>query len=445
MTTAPPDRLIRSVSPAAERLGRRMFLAAVALLLILSEVFSSNIQTTLPGFSHLCRIGLTAAAAGLLLFKCLLLTPWQTRRQMAAAAAAALYAAAAAAYGGDQWFFFAVLLGLGAVGADLRQTLRVYLAFAAAGLLLVQLLHAATDYVPYLYYCRNWDYGYGHYNGYGARLAGVFFAWGWLRWPHLRARDWAGLSALAAYTLLGPGCRGAGIAMVLLLALFAVQRALPAFFEGRVWHTMAVGAAPLALGFSLWAGWRFDPENPAATPLLDRLNRLLSGRFEIWHHVFWGNALYHPEQDGVPGWYHDGLPRAVTFLGGLATDGDEHHAIDNAFLAIPMNKGVLGAMVIGTVFLVLMVRLCRHRCTGETLFLTVILVYFLMENKCFLFSADPFVLLLPAALLTPRGQPLPVVCPVSPHAGSRGAPASPAYASLLERNFPDRADAAPSL
>lgn len=159
------------------------------------------------------------------------------------------------------------------------------------------------------------------------------------------------------------------------------------------------------------AGRLFDPDHPTATPLLDKLNGLLSGRFEIWHHVFWGYPLYHPEQDGVPGWYHDAMPKAVTLLGGLATDGDEHHAIDNSFLAIPMNKGVLGAVVIGVIFLLLMWRLCQNRCTGETLFLTVILVYFLMENKCFLFSADPFILLLPAALFPAKGKPLPVVCP----------------------------------
>lgn len=43
--------------------------------------------------------------------------------------------------------------------------------------------------------------------------------------------------------------------------------------------------------------------------------------------------------------------------------------------------------------------------------MTVILVYFLMENKCFLFSADPFILLLPAVLFPAKGKPLPVVCP----------------------------------
>ena len=347
MTTQPPDRLFRPVSPAAQAKGERVFCAAVALLLVLSEVFSSNIQNTLPTFSHVCRIALTLTAAVLLVAKSLLLTQWQTKQQALTAAALAAFAVFTTAYGHDQWFL----------------------------------------------------------------LAGVFFAWGWLRWPRLRWWDWGGLAALAAYTLLVPGCRGAGIAMVLLLVLFLLQRALPAFFESRIWHGMALAAAPLALGFSLLAGRLFDPDHPTATPLLDKLNGLLSGRFEIWHHVFWGYPLYHPEQDGVPGWYHDAMPKAVTLLGGLATDGDEHHAIDNSFLAIPMNKGVLGAVVIGVIFLLLMWRLCQNRCTGETLFLTVILVYFLMENKCFLFSADPFILLLPAALFPAKGKPLPVVCP----------------------------------
>ena len=171
-------------------------------------------------------------------------------------------------------------------------------------------------------------------------------------------------------------------------------------------------AVPVGLAvFSLYAGYIYDPVWPYDHMAILLLSIFLSGRFEIWHHVFWGYPLYHPEQDGMPGWYHDAMPKAVTLLGGLATDGDEHHAIDNSFLAIPMNKGVLGAVVIGVIFLLLMWRLCQNRCTGETLFLTVILVYFLMENKCFLFSADPFILLLPAALFPAKGKPLPVVCP----------------------------------
>ena len=41
------------------------------------------------------------------------------------------------------------------------------------------------------------------------------------------------------------------------------------------------------------------------------LSIALSGRFEIWHNVFWSAPL--------------------SLLGGLPTDGDEHHAIDNTF------------------------------------------------------------------------------------------------------------------
>ena len=89
MTTQPPDRLFRPVSPAAQAKGERVFCAAVALLLVLSEVFSSNIQNTLPTFSHVCRIALTVTAAVLLLAKNLLLTQWQTKQQALTAAALA--------------------------------------------------------------------------------------------------------------------------------------------------------------------------------------------------------------------------------------------------------------------------------------------------------------------------------------------------------------------
>ena len=216
--------------------GEALFGAALVLLLILSEVFSSNIQSTLPGLSHLARLGLTGGALVLLLAKCVLWTRYDSRAQMALAAAAIGYSGFAAWYGDDVWFLLTVLAGVAAKGVDLRRALRVYLAAAAAGLVVVQLLHYATPLVPFRFYARNWDFGYGHYNGYGARLLGVFFAWGWLRWDRLRWFDWAGLTALAAYTLLGPGCRGAGMAMVLLLLLFAAQRLLPAVFLSRPWQ-----------------------------------------------------------------------------------------------------------------------------------------------------------------------------------------------------------------
>ncbi|MDD6321033.1 MAG: hypothetical protein PUA63_09300 [Oscillospiraceae bacterium] len=401
----------RPLSSRRAELAEKVFGFAVVLLLVLSEVFSSNIQSTLPNFSQICRLALTAVSAALLLFKCLFLTEWQSRTQIIAALAAILYSGAVFVYGGDQWFFLSVLVGISAKDVDLRRVLKIYLITAAVCVVSVQVLHYTTDLIPFNYYCRNWDFGYGHYNGYGARLIGIFFAWGWLRWPRLRWWDWAGLTALAAYTLLVPGCRGAGGAMVLLLLLFICQKLLPAFFESRIWHALILALAPALLCGSLAAGRLFTPEDPAATPILSKLNRLLSGRFEVWHHVFWRYPYFHPAEEGIPGWYHGDMPRTVSLFGGMVTDGDEHHAIDNTFLAIPMNKGILGAILIGGVFLFLVWRLCKAGCTGETLFIAAMLLYFLMENKAFLLSANPFILLLPAAILTPRTSPLPVVCP----------------------------------
>ena len=178
-------------------LAARVYCAGLALLLVLSEVFSSNIQATLPGFSRLARLGLTGCAVLLLAGKIVLLTKYETRLQRVLVCAVLAYTAFTAWYGGDQWFFLAALVGLGAKDVDLQTALRVYLITAAAGLAFVQLLHFATPLMPYNFYCRNWDFGYGHYNGFGARLVGVFFAWGWLRHDRLRAFDWAGLAALA--------------------------------------------------------------------------------------------------------------------------------------------------------------------------------------------------------------------------------------------------------
>lgn len=101
--------------------------------------------------------------------------------------------------------------------------------------------------------------------------------------------------------------------MVLLLVLFLLQRALPAFFESRIWHGMALAAAPLALGFSLLAGRLFDPDHPTATPLLDKLNGLLSGRFEIWHHVFWGYPSTTRSRTGCPVGTMMPCPRPLPF------------------------------------------------------------------------------------------------------------------------------------
>lgn len=370
-------------------LAQRVYLTGLALLLVLSEVFSSNIQSTLPGFSHMARLALTGAAAGLLLLKCTLLTHYERRWQPLVVAAVLAYTGFAAVYGGDLWFLLAALVGLGAKDVDLRAALRVYLVTAAAGLVFVQFLHYATPLMPYNFYCRNWDFGYGHYNGYGARLVGVFFAWAWLRSRKMRWFDWLVLAALAAYTTLRPGSRGAVGAMAVLLVLLAAQKLLPRLFDNKIWYALVL-ALPVALAaFSLYAGYVYNPVWPYDRMALLLLSIFLSGRFEIWHNVFWGSKL--------------------TLLGGLATDGDEHTAIDNTFLAVPMNKGYLGALLLAALLLFLLWRLGRGHHSVECICLVALMLYWFMENKPFLLSADPLLLLLPCALLTPRGMPLPTL------------------------------------
>lgn len=356
-------------------LAQKAYCAAIVLLLILSEVFSSNIQAALPTFSSLARLALTSGAVALLGVKIFLLTDYEARWQPILAALVLAYTAFATWYGDDVWFFLAALVGLGAKDIDIKAALRVYLAAAVAGLLVVQLLHFATPLMPYNFYCRNWDFGYGHYNGFGARLVGVFFAWAWLRHDRLRAFDWAGLAALAIFTYKVPGSRGAFGGMAVLFVLFFVQRLLPRLFDSKIFYGLAL-ALPVALAvFSLYAGYVYNPEWPYERMALLLLSIALSGRFEIWHNVFWSAPL--------------------SLLGGLPTDGDEHHAIDNTFLAVPMNKGLLGAILVAAVFLLLLWRLAKKQRSTEVICLVALTLYLFMENKPFLLSANPFLLMLP--------------------------------------------------
>ena len=356
-------------------LAQKAYCAAIVLLLILSEVFSSNIQAALPTFSSLARLALTSGAVALLGVKIFLLTDYEARWQPILAALVLAYTAFATWYGDDVWFFLAALVGLGAKDIDIKAALRVYLAAAVAGLLVVQLLHFATPLMPYNFYCRNWDFGYGHYNGFGARLVGVFFAWGWLRHDRMRAFDWAGLAALAIFTYKVPGSRGAFGGMAVLFGLFLVQKFLPKLFDNKIFYGFSI-ALPVALAaFSLYAGYVYNPEWPYERMALLLLSIALSGRFEIWHNVFWQAPL--------------------SLLGGLPTDGDEHHAIDNTFLAVPMNKGIIGAILVAAVFLLLLWRLAKKHRATEVICLVALTLYLFMENKPFLVSANPFLLMLP--------------------------------------------------
>ena len=137
-------------------LAQKAYCAAIVLLLILSEVFSSNIQAALPTFSSLARLALTGGAVALLGVKIFLLTDYEARWQPILAALVLAYTAFATWYGDDVWFFLAALVGLGAKDIDIKAALRVYLAAAVAGLLVVQLPHFATPLMPSNFYCRNW-------------------------------------------------------------------------------------------------------------------------------------------------------------------------------------------------------------------------------------------------------------------------------------------------
>ena len=129
--------------------AQRLVCAGIAFLLILSEVFSSNIQSTLPTLSHLARLALTGGAVLLLGAKVVLLTDYEHRWQPVLVAFILLYTGFAAWYGDDVWFFLAALVAVAAKDVDLQGALRVYLAVAVAGLVLVQLLHFATPLMPY--------------------------------------------------------------------------------------------------------------------------------------------------------------------------------------------------------------------------------------------------------------------------------------------------------
>ena len=69
--------------------------------------------------------------------------------------------------------------------------------------------------------------------------------------------------------------------------------------------------------------------------------------------------------------------------------------IDNTFLAVPMNKGILGAILVAAFFLLLLWRLAKKYRYTETICLLALTLYLFMENKPFLLSANPFLLLAP--------------------------------------------------
>ena len=159
-------------------LASRVYCTGLALLLVLSEVFSSNVQDTLPGFSRIMRLGLTGCAVLLLAGKMYPADRVEARWQKVLIGRCAGLHGVFVVVWRRSVVLLAALIGLGPKMWIGETALRVYLVTAVAGLLLVQALHFTTPLMPYKFYCRNWDFGYGHYNGFGARLGRRVFRLG---------------------------------------------------------------------------------------------------------------------------------------------------------------------------------------------------------------------------------------------------------------------------
>lgn len=365
-------------------LPERCYLLAIVLLLLLSNVFSSRIQETLPALSRVMRLALTGGAAALLLVKVFVLTPL-SRRQWWFALALVGYTGLQTVYCGDVWFVLAALLGLGAVSVDLDKAMRVFLAAAAAGLAATALLHAA-GLVPYWDYGgRAVDFGFGHYNGYGGRLLGLFLAYAWLRWGKYRWYDYAAMAAAAFLTMKFVTSRATVLAMVVLLALLLACRVLPGVFRSRFFGGCVCAAPLVLLAVSLLVGYCW-PVN---------MDNMWDG-WDLWRELSWISSLR------LPMWRSYFGTSRLSLLGGLPTN-DGVAIIDNAYLSILMNKGYLGAVVVGVLVLLLLYRLARRRDTRALVLMLTMLVYLVLEDKPFLFSTNPLVMLLPA-IFTPDAQ-----------------------------------------
>ena len=156
-------------------LASRVYCTGLALLLVLSEVFSSNVQDTLPGFSRIMRLGLTGCAVLLLAGKIILLTGYEARWQKVLIAVVLVYTAFFVVVWRRSMVLFGRTYRAGGQGCGLgdRPARLSRHGGGRAGVGASATLCHAADALQF--YCRNWDFGYGHYNGFGARLVGVFF------------------------------------------------------------------------------------------------------------------------------------------------------------------------------------------------------------------------------------------------------------------------------
>ena len=204
--------------------------------------------------------------------------------------------------------------------------------------------------------------------------------------------------AIAAFTLtvvLLLSNHGRGICKLASILLGILAGYAVAFACGMVDLSGIAGAAWFSLPHFLPSGISFEPSACIALGLLFAINSI-QAIGDLTATTVGGMDREPTDRELQGGIVAYGVSNILTaLLGGLPTDGDEHHAIDNTFLAVPMNKGLLGAALVAVFFLLLLWRLAKKHRSTETICLLALTLYLFMENKPFLLSANPFLLLAP--------------------------------------------------
>lgn len=373
------DRLMKARAGALQwgsRNGGRWFLASLAIFVVLTSFFSSNIQTSFPTFSRAMRLGLTLVAGAMLVIKTYLLTPLTGREFFRVTAVLALTLLLSVT-SGDIWFFATALLVAAARNVDLEKALRLFLFLAAGCILLVQLLHLA-GLIPYTR-ARTFDYGYGHYNGFAGRLLGLYIAAMVLYFRRMKPWHWVLAGCVPVAIHLITTSRGGTAAATALYVVLLAYRLLPGVFHSRAMRVLIPLYGVFLWGFSLYGMVAFD-DTSRFWQIVDKLDSL---RFSFGHNK----------------WVEHGF----SLLGGVAVDTGPASAVDNVYMAVTLNKGILGAVFMAAAFLALLWLLCKKGRMLCALAFCAVLLHGMVENHIVEISSDPMILWM-VFLLYPDGQ-----------------------------------------
>ena len=347
--------------------GTTWFYAALVLFVVLTSFFSSNIQSSFPAFSRAMRLGLCGVTGAMFAAKLYLFTSL-TARQFAGVSVLLAFTLLLSVRGGDLWFFTTALLLAAGRGADPRVCLKLFFCTAAACILLTQLLHLA-GLIPFGFPNeRALDFGYGHYNGFAGRLFGLYTAALLLLFDRLKPWGWALLACVPAAVLLLTTSRGGTAACAAVYLALLACRLAPGLFLSRALRGLLMAYDVGVWVFSL-AGMVLFDETSAFWRAADRLDNL---RFSFGHAAF--------AQSGV------------SLLGGTPVDTGSLSAVDNAYMAAVLNKGVLGALLLFIAFTALLWLLCRQKNMPAALALCAVLLHGMTENRFVEISSDPVIL-----------------------------------------------------